>query len=356
MAVRTITLTKQANSFSNLPMIRFVQGEAVVFRLTDSDADLNGSVMFFNIKEGLAIPNTTITNNPQIITNSSRNLTVASGFANWSLPSSQTTLLGGSNKIYTLQIQIRLPSGIIQEYGKYECRVAENIITGIPVATFNIASYLNGNVNEFWLSPRQTAGRNLTGSNITQLNDLTGNNEHFAQATVANQPTIDNTGINGVPCARFDGINDVLVLPNLTETIFTKIFVVSINTTAGKILDAPTSSYLFTHIGASSEVSKTLLGSRNATANWGTTGATSKIIVWQYGGTNATTTLTINGGVNILTAGSVDAGVSAKTANNVLLGANITGLIGDVMNFTRILSPSEVSEIVASLNSIYTIF
>lgn len=355
MAVRTITLTKQANSFSNLPMIRFVQGEAVVFRLTDSDADLNGSVMFFNIKEGLAVPNTTITNNPQIITNSSRNLTVASGFANWSLPSSQTTLLGGSNKIYTLQIQIRLPSGIIQAYGKYECRVAENIISGIP-APVNILNYLSGNPNEFWLSPRQTAGRDLTGSNITQLNDLTGNNEHFAQATVANQPTIDNTGINGVPCARFDGINDVLVLPNLTETIFTKIFVVSINTTAGKILDAPSSSYLFTNISQTSEIQKTLFGQRNATSNWGTTGVTNKIIVWQYGGTNATTTLTINGGANILTAGSVDAGVSAKTVNNVLLGGGITGLIGDVMNFTRILSPSEVSEIVASLNSIYTIF
>lgn len=126
MAIRTITLTKVTNPFYPLPKIEFTQGETVTIRLTDSDTDLNNKLITFSIKEGLAIPGTNLSTNPNLIFNNQRIITVSAGFANFTIPNIDTDLLAG-NKVYTLQIEVDLGSGTDYIYGTYELRVRESL-------------------------------------------------------------------------------------------------------------------------------------------------------------------------------------------------------------------------------------
>ncbi len=57
----------------------------------------------------------------------------------------------------------------------------------------------------------------VTGTNVTQLNDLTGNDRNAVQATVASQPTLvaDDSDFNGMPSVQFKGTDD-----NMATTSF----------------------------------------------------------------------------------------------------------------------------------------
>jgi hypothetical protein len=51
-----------------------------------------------------------------------------------------------------------------------------------------------------------------TGSDPAQWDDLSGNGRHATQATLANQPAIVTSALNGRQVRRFDGLDDVLRL------------------------------------------------------------------------------------------------------------------------------------------------
>ena len=60
-----------------------------------------------------------------------------------------------------------------------------------------------------WLDASRITGLN-DGDSVSQWDDLSGNANHWAQATVSKQPTYETNELNGRPIVRFDGVDDVL--------------------------------------------------------------------------------------------------------------------------------------------------
>lgn len=56
-----------------------------------------------------------------------------------------------------------------------------------------------------WFDAEDTASITLNGATVSQWNDKSGNARHVAQATAANQPTYQASGIGGKPALSFDG-------------------------------------------------------------------------------------------------------------------------------------------------------
>jgi hypothetical protein len=59
------------------------------------------------------------------------------------------------------------------------------------------------------------------GQTVRQWNDLSGNGEHFVQATETNRPTFVTEAQNGRPAIRFDGVDNFLVNTTLPSTVAT---------------------------------------------------------------------------------------------------------------------------------------
>lgn len=53
-------------------------------------------------------------------------------------------------------------------------------------------------------------GVTLEGGGVAQWDDLSGKGRHATQAVTSGRPTVDATGINGMPALAFDGSNDGL--------------------------------------------------------------------------------------------------------------------------------------------------
>jgi trimeric autotransporter adhesin len=67
-----------------------------------------------------------------------------------------------------------------------------------------------------WYDSSDASTITLSGSNITQWNDKSGNTKHATQSTSANQPTIVSSGLNGKNTILFDGTNDMFNIANTT--------------------------------------------------------------------------------------------------------------------------------------------
>ena len=165
---------------------------------------------------------------------------------------------------------------------------------------------------------------------------------------------MNSGGINGVTCMQSDGAGDKLTLATIDLTTFTLIMVANPTGTANYLINASSAYYLFGSTGPTSEVTKSSNSSRNATSNWASASPNPKIIIADYGGTNATHTMSINGGANVLTGTGAELGGGSKTSGVVSL-AQMAGLYGDILLFGRVLSASEKLEITNELKSIYSI-
>lgn len=65
-----------------------------------------------------------------------------------------------------------------------------------------------------WMWLRADLGITLNGSNVSDWADQSGNSRDIAQATAANQPLYNATGIGSQPSVDFDGIDDLLFRTN----------------------------------------------------------------------------------------------------------------------------------------------
>jgi hypothetical protein len=353
MAIKTIILEKQTRTFHSLPVIEFGQGETLRFRLADTDNDLNGAILLFSLREGLNNPFQSLVSQPELVSNTQRNLTVSGGFADFFVNYNETKNWGVGNKTYTLEVKIKLSNGFIYQWGKYETRISENLVSGLASSVNFLNYFATTSEREFWLSPRDTSTLTLSGSNITQINDKTPNARNFV-SSAGQELVLNSAGINGVPVMVSDGIADKLTLATIKMTVFTLYLVVSPTGSANKIFDATSAYYLFGTVGSTSEVSKASVSGRNFTTNWATASPAFKIIEITYGGTNATHTMSINGGANVLTGTGAEVGGGEKISGVVNLG-QMAGMYGDVLLFGRVLTASEKLEITSELKSIYSI-
>ncbi|MFM8006212.1 MAG: hypothetical protein ACKO86_15000 [Dolichospermum sp.] len=64
---------------------------------------------------------------------------------------------------------------------------------------------------DLWLDAADSSTIILNGSTVSQWRDKSGNERHATQATAANQPVYQATGLNGRPTIGFDGTNDALL-------------------------------------------------------------------------------------------------------------------------------------------------
>lgn len=73
--------------------------------------------------------------------------------------------------------------------------------------------------------------QNVVGTTtVSQMTDLSGNNNHLIQAVVASQPLIQSNQMNGLQTLKFDGTDDFLEGPDLNSDSYS-IFVVYHNRT-----------------------------------------------------------------------------------------------------------------------------
>lgn len=82
---------------------------------------------------------------------------------------------------------------------------------------------------------------------VSQWNDKSGNQRHCVQATSANQPTFQSTGIAGLPAVSFDGVDDFLpfsddTLAYVASSSFTIVYVASKPTTTNTYVIGGTGS------------------------------------------------------------------------------------------------------------------
>jgi len=67
-----------------------------------------------------------------------------------------------------------------------------------------------------WIDFSDASTITLNGSTIAQVNDKSGNGRHFVQGTASLQPALITSFKNGHDVARFDGVNDDLLLGSNT--------------------------------------------------------------------------------------------------------------------------------------------
>jgi hypothetical protein len=69
-----------------------------------------------------------------------------------------------------------------------------------------------------WLDAADSSTITLSGSNVSQWNDKSGNARHATQATSSLQPTLQSSAYNGHAAVRSDGVDDFLAITPFTVT------------------------------------------------------------------------------------------------------------------------------------------
>jgi hypothetical protein len=207
----------------------------------------------------------------------------------------------------------------------------------------------------------------VSGSNVTQWNDLSGNGFHATQATGTRQPLSGTRTINGKNALDFDGTNDFLINAGIASSFtgedkpYTIFMVSTSDTTAGTLTSwsiASTSdgrNRIFTNgnalisgDNANTEVALTITGSYNTN---------NQFLTWRSSGLNFTgyinTTLTNTGtaynqGTINLNTASIGTLRNSDFSNGVQFW---NGLIGEVIYYNRQLTTDEVALVHGYLGS-----
>ena len=130
---------------------------------------------------------------------------------------SGSTLIDSTNVGTTPSANISVNTGTAYTFkvsaananGMSELSAASNSITATEL--------LPPQTNLFaWYDSSDASSITLSGSNVTQWNDKSGNTRHATQSTASFQPTIVSSGLNGKNTILFDGTNDMFNIANTT--------------------------------------------------------------------------------------------------------------------------------------------
>jgi len=209
------------------------------------------------------------------------------------------------------------------------------------------------------IDPTNTNNVSLNAGNISQVSDVSGNNMHILQATTTKQPLYSIGGLNGKNAIYFDGVNDCLTTANYSDGAFTKWYVWDMLTPAGFIEEIG-SSYLWTNIGATAEISRNGgFTNFNNTASWG---LGKRIVCWRFDGTFAGHQLWVNGVLTRTSTGPSNPGTTPIVAT-LNLGSRNNGASGPSKGFlahrsaySRSLSNTEIANIFTRLNTEFNIY
>jgi hypothetical protein len=115
------------------------------------------------------------------------------------------------------------PSNTVCRSSTSACDPAETCPGGSPVCPSDV-SYCGS--LQLWL--RADVGVTISGGQVTQWRDQSGNGRHASQDTVLRQPLLVNDALNGLPVLRFSGAQSLVYPRGLRPNRFT-VFVVGRN-------------------------------------------------------------------------------------------------------------------------------
>ena len=91
---------------------------------------------------------------------------------------------------------------------------------GLFLSTIGTWSPTNLASTACWLDASDTATISLvSGTNVSEWRDKSGNERHATQATLANQPTYISSGMNSLGLVDWDGSNDAMTISGGTTTL-----------------------------------------------------------------------------------------------------------------------------------------
>jgi len=166
-----------------------------------------------------------------------------------------------------------------------------------------------------WFDAADANSITLDGTAVTQWNDKSGNDNHIAQGTAANQPTYQAAGWAGAdPTVYFDGTSDYLEAIDIGDNILDNGDLTVIM--ALRMIDLGGTRYLFSARdgGTYNQFSLLFLGAGLATPK----------LLWEYGVLDET--------VNIGVAGTANESIYYMNRNTVALTADFIAINAGTTN------------------------
>lgn len=215
-----------------------------------------------------------------------------------------------------------------------------------------------------WYDFSNSAYLTLSATAITQALDRSGNGNHTAvQGTATARPTYATGSLNGLPVATFDG-GDTLVLPSALYAIpgaaNTVFAVAKRNTESGataviiQYSDTPDVSRnsLSFNSTAGEVLFRNDAGAGSAITNAGNTNTNYQILMGSFNGTTGLAVSVNNNTATTSTTGAVDstidrAYIGSRTGSSLFL----TGAIGEIIVYNRLLSASESAQVYRYLSN-----
>jgi hypothetical protein len=200
----------------------------------------------------------------------------------------------------------------------------------------------------------------LSGSDVTQWNDVSGNARHATQGTSTNRPKSGTRTINGINAIDFDGTNDFLINNGIsasytgTNKPFTIFQVSQLDTTTGSQTSwgiassttsppriFPSNATLFIRNNANTQIGAEITGAYNTNAQF---------LTYRSSGTNITgflnKTLTVTQSYSLGAISLNNSHIGAFRSSGFPDGVQFwNGLIGEMIYYNRELTALEVSQV-----------
>lgn len=207
-----------------------------------------------------------------------------------------------------------------------------------------------------WWDFSDASSVTLSGSEITQANDKSGNSRHMTQATSANRPTLTGT-IGGLGAAVFDGVNDYM-----DSSAFSMLQQITFYVVA--TFDGGTSPYLFdSPTGGRMAMGQRIItagqlgifaGGTTVTAAYTIPATTPKVYTAVFNG--ASSAIYIDGALfDTGNAGSqtVTGGIRLGASQAFFAGTYFNGKMSTVLVYRGAHSAADVAAITADLSATY---
>jgi hypothetical protein len=199
---------------------------------------------------------------------------------------------------------------------------------------------------KLWLDGSDSKSMILSGSNVTQWNDKSGNGLNAVQPTSALQPTLSTNALNGLSVIHFP--SKAMHINSVTLGPFT-IFVLFRTTSDGLVYEHSVSansnfgSYIYTTTGNTIRVNRSGgVSAKDLSSSWGS-GNVWRAVAQRFDGTHAGHQLWINNVNQTLTGTGADPGLVTTTQAMYLACRNesslfINGDIAEIILYNTVVS------------------